>query len=66
MDIDQMWKLESTWLDNDRQEHTTTVYSSFEVTDEVAELMLEAQGKAFGCLIENPISQETTPPLSEQ
>lgn len=66
MDTDKMWKLEIIWLDNDRQEHTATVYSSFEITDEVAELMLEAQGKAFGCLIENPISQEITPPLSEQ
>lgn len=64
MQIASMWKGEITWMDNDRKEHTTTFYTTFELTDEVMELMLEAQGKAFGCSIDNPISQEITPPLA--
>lgn len=64
MQVAGMWRLDITWKDNDRIGHVTTVFANFEITDEVAELMLEAHGRSFGCPIDNPVTQEITPPVA--
>jgi len=62
-EISSMWRMQVKWLDNDRCEHSTVVYTSFEITDEAADLLLEAHGKAIGMDIDSPLTQEITPPV---
>lgn len=60
VEVRTMHRLEVTWLDNDKCEHSTVVYTNFEITDEAAELLLEAHGKSVDMDIDSPLRQEIT------
>jgi hypothetical protein len=63
MQLASMWRIDITWKDADCKAHITTAYTSFEITDDVAEKILEAQELAWGCPID-PITQEITEPVA--